>query len=471
MPPDDRSFSNWEKGRTGQRPTRPSFSHPPKEEDWETIPLPGTLGIESMPETDATAAALHHSQSSPPRQGKRLTAKVDAPILKKLHARIEQLEEALEASQRALQQEVERSQPRPFRGEEQLLAAQHQSVAQLLSELEQSNAALKRQSILAETVQAQLATAQERNKQLEREHVLLQKRHSEKVQKLLSAEETCRDLRSRLQRQQRYTLQFKAALEKCLEAPTFNQSAAEPSRGEASSPPANLPSPVAMPRTESIQPWSTTAAVVPPDPHLRSLMRSPTGAPTDAPTAFPEATSPEFPTAEPPSSTEATADLEAENLLWQDMERVIESSTTAARAETSAATASALPPPETTAEFTEPMPWGNPIPPSNEAPEPSEPGSAPLESALPSPEPESSALSQEQLLAALDTAGISLEKPPLPAASELPAMDAARDHQVSPSPLVHPLRPAQKKRKSLSAVELPSFPPLPKLDKPSSPTP
>ncbi|NER85384.1 MAG: hypothetical protein F6K42_39010, partial [Leptolyngbya sp. SIO1D8] len=53
-----------------------------------------------------------------------------------------------------------------------------------------------------------------------------------------------------------------------------------------------------------------------------------------------------------------------------------------------------------------------------------------------------------------------------PITTEIPALDAARTSQASPSPIVHPLRPTQRKRKSLSAVELPSFPPLPKQQNP-----
>jgi hypothetical protein len=100
------------------------------------------------------------------------------------------------------------------------LAAAQARVSQLFHELELSHQAAQRQQILVETLNEQLSISQERIAQLERDCALTQQRHNEQVQQRLQAENLCRDLRMRLHRQQQQTLQFKVALEKCLEMPT-----------------------------------------------------------------------------------------------------------------------------------------------------------------------------------------------------------------------------------------------------------
>jgi predicted RNase H-like nuclease (RuvC/YqgF family) len=131
--------------------------------------------------------------------------------------RVTELEDDLERSQVALQAEIERNQAQP--GALPAVATPgpvQQQIAQLLSELDIANDGLRRTTIHNETLQAELEVNQQRVAQLERECTLLQQRFSEKNTALHQAEETCRDLKARLHRQQRYTLQFKAALERCL---------------------------------------------------------------------------------------------------------------------------------------------------------------------------------------------------------------------------------------------------------------
>ena len=174
-------------------------------------------------------------------------------------------------------------------------------------------------------------------------------------------------------------------------------------------------------------------------------------------------------------NTPPVVNREAEQQLWQDVERVIEntitgtasapstletdtaSTETAVSTETDVTVAAASPPePSTpTTEFTEPIPWGAPV---NTTPretsssdkEFSESSSMRDSPQTPMPEPINEA-SQEKFVVTPT------------AANTIPALDAMQTQQQSPSPLVHPLRPPQRKRKSLSAVELPSFPPLPKV--------
>ena len=83
-------------------------------------------------------------------------------------------------------------------------------LTQLFQELESAHQSAQKQQILVETLTAQLESSQEQVAQLERECTLTHQRYSEQMQGTRQAEILCRDLRSRLHRQQRYTLQFKA---------------------------------------------------------------------------------------------------------------------------------------------------------------------------------------------------------------------------------------------------------------------
>ncbi|MGK7889211.1 MAG: hypothetical protein AB4042_07740 [Leptolyngbyaceae cyanobacterium] len=94
-----------------------------------------------------------------------------------------------------------------------------EQVAQLLNHLEFSQQANQRQNIRIESLSMQLEDSQAHIAQLEAENQELQQRYGDRTCRLNQLEEDCRDLRLRLQRQQQYTLQFKAALEKCLEVP------------------------------------------------------------------------------------------------------------------------------------------------------------------------------------------------------------------------------------------------------------
>ncbi|MEM0981143.1 MAG: hypothetical protein AAGH78_12825 [Cyanobacteria bacterium P01_H01_bin.58] len=428
--------------------------------DWATVPLPGTLPLESIPSAPA-------SQSESAREAELLALIRDLNRCNEvLLARITYLEEALETSQQALQQEVERSQQGVQDGP--VAAAKQQSVAQLLSELEEANAGWKRQSILAETLQAQLETYQERSKHLERECALLRKQHTEKVQQAQTLESSCRDLRSRLQRQQRYTLQFKAALEKSLDVSTARRvpAAETPRYEEETYATAAENQPLAMPRADRIQPWSSQDSTPQADSQLLSLVRS--------------LKEPEFPTGDTTSTPanaamaepqpQLTVDQDAEQKLWQDVERVIENSTPVTVAPSQAESASLhATPTESDAQFTEPMPWG-PVQKTSPVTEPVNESESPKADATVPQHPTLEATTLSQLADIIDVSHIvekqsetaqsplKLEMPPLinqKVTNEVPP-------QTSPSPVVHPHRSPQKKRKSLSAVELPSFPPLPK---------
>lgn len=170
--------------------------------------------------------------------------------------RVSQLEEALESSQNALQAEVGRShEPTVLHSPNDWVALQEQ-ITNLFNQLEFAHQTNQRQQILIETLTEQLESSQERVAELEREAALLQQRYSEQAQLFAKSETACRDLQARLQRQQRYTLQFKAALEKCLEVPTPNYEMG------VDSPAAPLPVDPFLPKAQQIQPWSADAQLL-----------------------------------------------------------------------------------------------------------------------------------------------------------------------------------------------------------------
>ncbi|NEQ97189.1 MAG: hypothetical protein F6K30_10760 [Cyanothece sp. SIO2G6] len=102
---------------------------------------------------------------------------------------------------------------------ETLDSTTQEQVTHLLNHLEFTQQANQRQSIRIESLSIQLEDSQTRIAQLEVENKELQQRCSDRTCRINQLDEECHDLRLRLQRQQQYTLQFKAALEKCLEVP------------------------------------------------------------------------------------------------------------------------------------------------------------------------------------------------------------------------------------------------------------
>lgn len=93
-------------------------------------------------------------------------------------------------------------------------------ISQLSHKLDQANQGYQNQQIFIESLSQQLHTAQEKVARLEREWALLQDNYAHQKQTLLQVEKQNKELEIRLQRQQHYTLQFKAALDQCLKAPS-----------------------------------------------------------------------------------------------------------------------------------------------------------------------------------------------------------------------------------------------------------
>ncbi len=125
----------------------------------------------------------------------------------------------------------------------------------LLHELETSHQTVQRQQILIETLTTQLESSQERVAQMERECFLAQQRYNEQSHQLVQTQNTCRDLQTRLTRQQRHTLQFKLALEKCLEVHVPSQEF-QLDRDLKKAP---YPCALSLPKAQPIQAWSAQA--------------------------------------------------------------------------------------------------------------------------------------------------------------------------------------------------------------------
>ncbi|PSR18429.1 hypothetical protein C8255_07420 [filamentous cyanobacterium CCP3] len=372
--------------------------------------------------------------------------------------RVTELEDDLERSQVALQAEVERNQVQTHPGALPLAATPgpvQQQIAQLLSELDIANDGLRRTTIHNETLQAELEVSQQRVAQLERECTLLQQRFSEKNTALHQADETCRDLKARLHRQQRYTLQFKAALEKCLNM-TPGAAATGPValQGQLLSSAVEEPGqPVAMPRSQQIQPWSAGSDASTSNPSLTHLLRGLRGA---GPSPAPQRNLPEAPAQvnilEPlaPAVAQASSQPEPEPEPAPAVSIAPDPwlEPPASPSEPAASTA------ESPSLFTEPSPWGEPIAPVT-PPAPAAAKTAPIDP-LPPVERPPAAAPVAPAAAAPAPAAATAPVAATAAGPALPAYLSSSSGKASPSPLVYPLR-SQKKIKTIAAVELPSF--------------
>ncbi|NEP15062.1 MAG: hypothetical protein F6K14_33805 [Symploca sp. SIO2C1] len=219
---------------------------------------------DSEPETTESLAVLetNDSVSELPEAQQEQTNDSDLFVLaQKMRQRNRRLLEQVNQLQQALREKQEElfSQRQQDYEHENLLTQKtdelntvKEQLTRLFHTLESSHQAAQRQQILIETLSEQLESSQQRVAQLERECALTQQRYNEQSHQLLQAANTCRELRARLYRQQRQTLQFKAALEKSLEM-------TPPMTVEGSQPPLRRKTadPYSLPKTQPIQPWSS----------------------------------------------------------------------------------------------------------------------------------------------------------------------------------------------------------------------
>ncbi|MGG6294393.1 hypothetical protein ACQ4M4_08220 [Leptolyngbya sp. AN02str] len=362
--------------------------------------------------------------------------------------RVSLLEEALDQSQQALQAGQAATQQADL-GE---LVTTQQQLTQLFQELESSHQVNQRQQELIETLTNQVTSSQERLIRLEQDYTALQTQNQEQAHVLAHSETLCRDLQVRLQRQQRYTLQFKAALERCLEVatPPFDGGTVE---GVL---PVTQP---LSPKLQTIQPWSTQAGGSQVPSKLDALVNQPAAeeiSPTPpVPSKSQEAIAPvgydamaydaydvageEEDVAEAVQSAAAELKSVLDSLLqdppgaeksgttrenlWQDLSKLVDMPTE----ETVEAVEQPISKPSDRPSSIPPLRFGVDTPPQKVA---RMPLSMPMESPQSRPAP-----------------AHANAQPPVPIASE----------GSSPSPIVYPQRPTRKIA-SLAAVDLPTFP-------------
>jgi hypothetical protein len=223
---------------------------------WETVAFPGAMiDVATLPEAASVDLVTSLQQQN-----------------QTLRDRVEYLEESLKASQTNLRQEVSRWESLALQGDERLhaqaqaqeaaigqyvadLTAAQNKAAELFAQLELAHQGEQRQQIVMDTLNVQWRNSQERVAQLERECATVHQQNVDQAQQVLQQEHQLRDLQARLQRQQRYTLQYKAALEKSLEVPSSSQPGpvAPTLLSEATQAPTKA---VSMPKPSPVQPWS-----------------------------------------------------------------------------------------------------------------------------------------------------------------------------------------------------------------------
>ncbi|NJL66724.1 MAG: hypothetical protein HC786_19125 [Richelia sp. CSU_2_1] len=215
--------------------TATHFAQQP-EEGWQTVNFPNAMNVDAIPTKpeagNSQSVPTNSVSASPPISdnlknllvsAEQAKAKGGTPVtlMQALHEcnrdllqRIAQLENALEESHNKSTAREALLQQR----DAELQETQEQ-LTRLFGKLEVSDRTLQNQAILVETLTKESASDRTRLAELERECALTQQRYNEQLQQLTAAENVCRELRSRLHRQQRHTLQFKAALERSLEMP------------------------------------------------------------------------------------------------------------------------------------------------------------------------------------------------------------------------------------------------------------
>ncbi|MEM8503209.1 MAG: hypothetical protein AAF716_08665 [Cyanobacteria bacterium P01_D01_bin.1] len=496
-----------------------SLSEPNAEEmddAWDAVDLPGTVIDSEIVPSGGPSGNL-----SAVREQELLTLIHDLNNCNDvLLAKVSNLESALSESQQSVRIEVERSQATQEKMLEQVLdqqsAAQQtaqtaqQQVAKLVGQLDTAEQTIKRQELIQETLRAELSEAQERINQLEHECALTTQQHADEAQARIKAETTNRDLRSRLQRQQRYTLQFKAALEKSLTV-TARPAAVVNAPVVSDSVPFNedilsksTAGSVTMPKAERIVPWTAvgSAPFAGIDPHLENLIRGQADTeeplesqhlesqPLESQRSEPVRSNNRLETASEPPQPKAentqvpVVDTEAEAKLWQDLERVMgvnSQSTSADPDETSATKIEATETTENVEESAEPsgkalnreprLNWQEaksalPIDPTTESTADSQP--LPPQS-LSQQSLSQQSLSQQSLSPVASTtvpeASVAQAQSPevqMPHTQQLQQLQDTdyiplTDSEVSSvSPVVKPLR-TQRKISSMAAVQLPTF--------------
>lgn len=178
-----------------------------------------------------------------------------------LTQQVMQLEQALtncQAESRSHQQRAIASEEHLTQTTQALASAQAQvkCLSQKLVVVEENTQS--EQTTIA-SLSTQFEQSQERIAQIERECALLQSNYNECLHQLLQSETNCKELRTRLIRQQHQTLQLKVALEKCIETPSYQADTDNSSFTGRQSGHRRASDDAASPKVQPIQPWSAPA--------------------------------------------------------------------------------------------------------------------------------------------------------------------------------------------------------------------
>lgn len=223
--------------------------------------------------TDETAIALDSSPADLAQGRPRLREADWFSLARKLRQRnrdllqkVALLEEDLAKTQEALQTETSRSRSLDSLNTQQgkELSLSQEKIRSLYAELEVSHQATQRQNSINANLSDQLQVAQHRIEELEREYTHLHHHYQQQSHQLQEIKTQSQELSVRLQRQQRQTLQFKAALDKCLAAKSALPASMTPEAHIPQTPPESTPEappsissgPIAI-KAQPIQPWSS----------------------------------------------------------------------------------------------------------------------------------------------------------------------------------------------------------------------
>lgn len=179
------------------------------QEDWITLDFPNTISVDVIPVENSGKSSSFSAQETLVTP---LELSENSDQDQQLIEKIAQLEAQLEESENRLQEQNILLEQKNLE-----LYATRAEITRFFSRLEFCHQIIQQQEVTTEELTRQLEITQTRYAQLERECALTQQRYHEQHHQLLQAENMSREFRARLHRQQRHTLQFKAALEKCLE--------------------------------------------------------------------------------------------------------------------------------------------------------------------------------------------------------------------------------------------------------------
>jgi hypothetical protein len=190
-----------------------------------TTQLSSATDVKHLPDTSVSSdsANIESTLSQKKIDWHKLAHKLrehNRQLLKKVF----KLEQEIIDTTNRLQEQIERSRSTDLLIAQQAEEINHhqEEIARLVGELEKSQQENQSQQILIESLSQQLETSQEQVAQLERECALLQENYNQKTHELLVKGQQTKELHARLHRQQRYTLQYKAALDQYLDISLAN---------------------------------------------------------------------------------------------------------------------------------------------------------------------------------------------------------------------------------------------------------